>query len=553
MTDTRTLRSTTRHDQQLHVVRADEPIPPRTRLRRLLRSNRWMLAAVILIGAALRLWGLDEESYWFDEAYTWTTSTQLELNEAVTFDPFYPPLYPFIMWFWYSLDGSEFWGRLFSVIFSVGVLWITYMIGKQISSARLGLIAAGLLALNPIQIQYAQEARAYALLNFLVAIVLWCVIYVALNRSHRLVVSAVYVVSMGLTLLLNNIGPIVFGVANLAMLLIVVRRRDVRLAGMWIVVQVVALLPWLFIWLPSFLRQYENMTNAYWMPEVTPLYLWNVIARDMFAAHLPYHAFGILVVIVLGLTLLGLMSVRAFPGGKESSLILAIFIAAGPAATALFSLAVNDVLATRQQSWVTISIALALAALISRGLSHTHPFDRIAFTFVGGFVALIMLTGSIAYLSSQNKENWREVAEVVDVRPGDVVVYTAAHTQMPFAYYEDQLPPPVATAGGDAGPHRIDTWAWRVRENGIAEVRMPYVEEREAGELESYRLEQAIDGVDARRVWVIDSRWDSDQALTSATEELLRDRGDVSETFTWPGNSWASPGVSPVTVTLYEL
>jgi len=504
------------------------------------------------LGLSLRLFGLGEESFWFDEAYTWTTSTQLSLPDATAFDPFYPPLYPTIMWYWYAIGDTEAWGRLLSVIFSMAVLPVVYLIGRQIASNRLGLIAAGLLAINPIQVQYAQEARAYGLLNLLVALTLWAIICLTISRRHHLAAAVTYVVSMGLILLLSNISPVILGVANLAVLLVVVRRRDLRLALTWTGLQVLAVLPWVLIWLPSFVKQWDNMTDAYWMPHVTPVYLWNVIARDMFAAHLPYYAFGLVLIVVAGLTLYGLVVVRQFPRGKDTSLILAVFIFAGPIATALISWAVNDVLATRQQSWVTISIALVLAAVVSRGLEHSHPFDRVAYSLLGGMLALIMLTGTSVYLLSQNKEDWRDVAEVVDLKPRDVVVYTAAHTEMPFAYYAD-LPPVVQTIGADRGRHKIDTWAWRVLDNGAAEVRMPYVAERKAGESSTSRLDEAINAVGARRVWVIDSEWDTDAALAKDTKEFLDKYGDVGETYTWKGNPWASPGVSPVTVRLYEI
>jgi len=49
---------------------------------------------------------------------------------------------------------------------------VTYMLGRELGSASVGLLGAALIAASPIQIYFADEARAYALLPLLVAVML---------------------------------------------------------------------------------------------------------------------------------------------------------------------------------------------------------------------------------------------------------------------------------------------------------------------------------------------------------------------------------------------
>lgn len=58
-------------------------------------------------------------------------------------------------------------GRLIIAAAGIGCVWLTWRIGRQIGGARLGLLAAALLALNPIHIAYSQLIRTDVQASFL--------------------------------------------------------------------------------------------------------------------------------------------------------------------------------------------------------------------------------------------------------------------------------------------------------------------------------------------------------------------------------------------------
>ena len=129
--------------------------------------RRWhgSLLAVIALGFALRLYHLGLASLWYDEQFTrmypdfglrymWTEGMRNETN---------PPLYFSIMLAWMHLFGSsEFALRLPSVLISTLTIPVVYLLGHKLAGRSVGLIAALIFAIAPMELYYAQEARTYA-------------------------------------------------------------------------------------------------------------------------------------------------------------------------------------------------------------------------------------------------------------------------------------------------------------------------------------------------------------------------------------------------------
>lgn len=123
-----------------------------------------MIWLVLLIGFILRLISLNQ-SLWLDEAINVLGAKNNSFLGMVTnyarFD-FHPPGYFAILWLWSKTFGfSEVSVRMPSVIFGVATIFFVYLIGWKLHSRVLGLIAALLVSVNPLNIYYSQEARMY--------------------------------------------------------------------------------------------------------------------------------------------------------------------------------------------------------------------------------------------------------------------------------------------------------------------------------------------------------------------------------------------------------
>lgn len=130
--------------------------------------------AAIAVGAlAVRLFGLQSHSLWFDEALEYGRAAS-GLVPALFGRPIDqdPPLLALWLVVWLQLGRSEWWLRVPSAL--LGALSV-YLIGAWSArrfGARLGLVAAGLTALAPLWIHYSQELNQYS------AVLFWSILLV---------------------------------------------------------------------------------------------------------------------------------------------------------------------------------------------------------------------------------------------------------------------------------------------------------------------------------------------------------------------------------------
>jgi len=156
-----------------------------------------ILLLLILLGYWLRVHNLDAFSFWTDEGLTPERSgypiAQILRNDiliqgVVTTDT-HPPLYYLILHLTRQLFGlSDFAFRYPSVLFGVLLIPLIYQLGRRMGGRAVGLIAALLAAVNPLQVYYSQEARMYSLLLLLVtgmSYVLWRAIQMTGGKGER--------------------------------------------------------------------------------------------------------------------------------------------------------------------------------------------------------------------------------------------------------------------------------------------------------------------------------------------------------------------------------
>jgi hypothetical protein len=136
----------------------------------------WALAGLTALGIAVRFASLGIQSYHHDEVITAARVVpggfehmlrQVKASESN------PPLYYVLAWGWAKAFGTgEIGLRSLSAVFGAATIPVAYLIGRELVSNRTGLIAAALVAVNPMLIWYSQEARSYALLVFFGALAL---------------------------------------------------------------------------------------------------------------------------------------------------------------------------------------------------------------------------------------------------------------------------------------------------------------------------------------------------------------------------------------------
>ncbi len=134
----------------------------------------WIVAGLTVLAAALRFATLGDQSYHHDEIVTASRVLRdgfWHAMDAVSFSESAPPLYYALAWVWTQLTGTgEFGLRSVSALAGVATVPVAYLLGSELRGKRAGIVAAALVAVNPMLLWYSQEARAYALLGLLTAV-----------------------------------------------------------------------------------------------------------------------------------------------------------------------------------------------------------------------------------------------------------------------------------------------------------------------------------------------------------------------------------------------
>lgn len=133
-----------------------------------------LLLAVLVAGAALRIWHLDGQSLWYDEwlsAQAVSGGVEHVLHHVANREGI-APTYFLILWGWVRLFGDGAGAmRALSVLIGTATIPLAYAIALELRQRRAAArIAALLVAVNPMLVWYSQEARPYSLVAFLGAL-----------------------------------------------------------------------------------------------------------------------------------------------------------------------------------------------------------------------------------------------------------------------------------------------------------------------------------------------------------------------------------------------
>jgi len=140
-----------------------------------------VLAALVALGAGLRLWGLDRESAYSDEVASLQhldapTLSEFLRRERISDSPM-TPLYFTLEYGWARMTGGSLVAmRLLSVALGVACIPLLFVLARVFYGTLGGLTAAGLFSVSLTQTYYAQEVRPYALilaLALISALSLW--------------------------------------------------------------------------------------------------------------------------------------------------------------------------------------------------------------------------------------------------------------------------------------------------------------------------------------------------------------------------------------------
>jgi hypothetical protein len=409
-----------------------------------------MMLVLCLVGFLLRVYRLDGQSYWIDEAWTlfYADLSLPALLENLRTIRSAPPLYHLLTIYWVQWAGNgEYALRFLSVVSSVLAIPLIYRLGRLLAGPRLGLLAAGLLAIAPYQIWHAQDARNYSMLTAASLLSMWA--FIALWRRGGWGWWLVYVLGTEWALLTHYHALIIIGVQGLFFLITWRRHWPHYLA--WAGTLLVILAP-LLSWLTLGSTLWRSQ---HWLPQVG---LWDSYLRSTIAYSVGelvprplagYLSLAFVALYGLGLWWAGRRRWQGWAGWELSALLLSYTLAPNLAAW-LYSQYKTSVYLERYlifvQTGFVLAIALALLALLDAPKTERHWWLRRS----GGVLALLLLSGLSLWVLSHHytdpayaKPDWRGIVRTIEQHslPGDAILMTGDGGEKLFAfYYHGDLP-----------------------------------------------------------------------------------------------------------------
>lgn len=242
-----------------------------------------MLILIVAFGALLRLYHLDEESIWLDEAVSIQASSAspMTIIQRTAVQESYPPLYYLLLHFWMEMFGSGVVAvRALSVLFGVAALPLIYLLGRALYGQWVGLISAFLLAVSPFHIYYSQEARMYALFALLSLASAYALMNLLVQKKRLHFVA--YVLFTALCLYTYYYSYFLLLFENLFVLWIILRERQNRVSWKgWGLAQALVFglyMPWFWVALS------QDTTGIDWIPSTpgTPEALWKYLSLTFY-------------------------------------------------------------------------------------------------------------------------------------------------------------------------------------------------------------------------------------------------------------------------------
>jgi 4-amino-4-deoxy-L-arabinose transferase-like glycosyltransferase len=134
-----------------------------------------VLTSLLAVAAALRLYRLDD-GLWWDEIFMYVKFVKMPLAQLLTTYESENQHFLYILLARASIwiFGDSVWSLRFpAVLFGVASIWALYLLGRQVSGAREGLLAAALLTFSYHHIWFSQNARGYIGLLFWTILASW--------------------------------------------------------------------------------------------------------------------------------------------------------------------------------------------------------------------------------------------------------------------------------------------------------------------------------------------------------------------------------------------
>lgn len=411
---------------------------------------RVLLLIIILAGFALRVFRLDLQSLWYDEAFS-VYLAQFSLTDitARTAADIQPPLYYYVLHFWMLVAGDrEFAVRFLSLVFGVLTIPLLYATTRRLFEEPAARLTTALAVLSPLYIWYSQETRMYTLITFLLLLSSYLLVRALEASNGRAPLWTAFALVNAAAVYTHYFAFVIIAFQALYTLFRIARTRwqGWRSAFLSFAAVSVAFLPW-----TPFVVARLGQDASYWqgalkLDEALRHILINFTAGEsVLEGVAQWIAAGWMAILVIGLAAWAVRT-RLGRGGKAGPVLFALLYLLVPLILLLFLFYRNPKFNARYLMIASpaffILLGVGLYALVSSS-AQRNRWARAAAVALSAVAGAFLLSTSLyadanAYFDPAfTKASFRDVARYVEshIAPGEAVLLTSGHLFPAFDYY----------------------------------------------------------------------------------------------------------------------
>jgi hypothetical protein len=223
---------------------------------------------LLIVAAILRFVLLGTRELFRDEAASWLLAQAdwSDIPPRASAEP-YAPAFAFALKAWISVMGdSQLALRALSALAGVALVWVSWAWARAAIGPRSAILAAALVALAPLAIANARDARMYALESLFIVMAWWLLWRLLtdmrpLGRRPLSILLAAVAVAAELWMLPTGIGAFVLQSAMVAIMLLRAPHAGSRAATAALIVGLLGFAPWI----PRMLSV-ANSGQPFWTP-----------------------------------------------------------------------------------------------------------------------------------------------------------------------------------------------------------------------------------------------------------------------------------------------
>ena len=469
--------------------------------------STYLLWLIFFLGLGLRVYGLGNHNFWYDEAMSFYDSSLIKLSNFVFFQ--HNQLYFLFLRFWSLCFGkSEFALRSLSMVFGVLSIPLAYKIGRLFFDRRVGLASALILAISPMHIWYSQEARGYCLSTFLTMLMAY--FFFSAVKKNRLCLWVGFILSSGAAVYTNYFCFYVL-IAVSALFFLKIYRH---LLWQWIASIGFILLVFLPL-VPVFIKRINAVISIFWIPKP---YL-NSIAITFENFNAGYNGIpGIYFITSMVFSLLFILGIWRWRKEKKNELIILSLLLFTPIIFTFLVAQIVPVYLDRQlmlfSSFYYIIIAAGLAS-IKKNVIKMAVFCSIALPIafcLYNYYSLRMPMPLVHHSGVHLKKPVKPAADYINksFMKGDAIGYSGPSANSLFYYLWDKIINEKIDVYSFVIKSKLDPY-WHQRDGVCFAPNLitKHIVVLDKEEDPCKRLEE----YDFKRLWLISSSWPRDGIL----------------------------------------